>query len=148
MSFKNFAIAVLLLLVAIVLQFIIGNIFGLWINLTFAALVATTFFLGLAEILFAALIAVFALNWQPVWSWEIVVVSGLPLLLFLLRDRFPWQGWLVNLFFIFAGVVFFYLTFGALLIFMAPSVFLLDLLGSMLFGLAAFSILRKVQPAR
>lgn len=145
--FPRIAGAILVLLAGIVLQLILGEYFGVWINFTFAALVAAVFFLDFPGLLVAALAAIALLNWQPAFSWEIVVLGGLPLLFFLFKDRFSWQAWLVNMLFVFAGIVFFYLAFGISLIFMAPPIFLLDLFGSIIFGFIVFSVLGKIRPA-
>lgn len=137
--------AILVLAIGIILQLTIGGAFGLWPSFALAALVAAVFFLGFWELLVLVLSAVFALNWQPAWSWELIALGGLPLVFFFARERFSWQAWLVNLFLVSFGVVLFYAIFGIRFVFAAPSVFLADLLGTAVFGTIVFWALAKTE---
>lgn len=135
--------ALLLLIIGLVLQIASGEFFGIFVNFIFAALVAAAFFANIFEMVLLALFAVFVFNWQPVLSLEAIAICGLPLVFHYLRNFLPWQAWLINLFFVFSGIVLLYAVFGFSLVIAEPSIFLFDLSGSLVFGLAAFWILEK-----
>ena len=109
-----------------------------------SALIASAFFLNLFEFLISTLLAVFMLNWQPAFSYEMTFFAALPFAVYFLRDALPYERWLSNLLFIFAAVLFMYLLFGPGIIVAATPIFIGELLAVALFGIFALKALEAV----
>ncbi len=137
--------AVSLLAIALVLQTTLGNIFDIKIDISLAALVAASFFLGFLELLFLVAAAVFFLNWQPVLSLDIAIFALIPVAAYFVRNTFPWQPWVSNLILIITGTILSYIIFGTSVFAVKPEIFVWDILGSIIFGLFAFRLLNFVQ---
>jgi hypothetical protein len=139
MTSKVFA-GLVLLLIAFAFQFSLAAA-NVYIDLSFAALIAFAFVFGFWELVFFVLVGVFVINWQPAASPEILIYALFPFVVHFLRDAFHSQPWFLNLVAIFLG-------FLALAVVVAPAafpaswqLFLLDLAGSWLFGTCVFFLL-------
>ncbi len=138
------ASAILILLVGIYLQLVFGYVFGIWINFALAALVVSALFLEILEIIPMIFFSVFLLNWQPLPSWEFLILALAVLGTFKLRDFFPWQSWLSATVFIFSAVLVLYLFFGLKVVAYQPAIFAADIFASVLFGVLAFKTIGLV----
>lgn len=139
--FIRISVTALILFIGITLQIVIGEIFDFWINFALAVLIASAFFLDFLGLLALALLAAFALNWQPAPSYEMATFVALPLVAYFLREALPYAQWLSNLLFIFVAVLFIYLLFGFGVIVAATPILIGELLAAMLFGVFAFKAL-------
>lgn len=133
----------LILFVAFLLQFLFASA-GIFVNLSFAALISFAFVFGFWELLLLVVISVFIVNWEPAASPEILVVAIFPVAAYLSRDIFRWAGWLQNAVAIAAG--FFVLAFAA-----SPGMFathwqqfLVDVVSGELFGALVFLPLYRI----
>jgi len=138
----RFIAAVFAVFLACVLQFWFASL-GIAVNLILAALIALAFLFGIWEVVFFTVLALFIINWQPAFGEEIVLFGVLPLAAYASHRLFSWEAWAGSLVAIAAGLV---ITYGALepeIFFARPGAFLLDLIGSLLFGAAVFAVLNR-----
>jgi hypothetical protein len=141
MNFR-FLSAVVLLLVAFILQFFLATA-GVFMNFFFATLIACAFLFSFWELLVLVLLAVFIVNWQPAVNVEIMIFALYPLAVFFLRGFAHLQLWLKNLIAIFVGIFLLYAVLGGRAFLFHPTVFLIDVLGGMVFGSAVFLLLAR-----
>jgi hypothetical protein len=83
-----------LLLITFILQFFLASI-GIYINLTFAVLIAFAFILTFPELVILDLFAVLITNWQPGPSVEIIAFAAIPLAAYGAKKWLglePWSG--------------------------------------------------------
>ncbi len=139
---RKFLLAFLALSVSLVLQAWLAGA-GIFLDLSFATLIALAFFLDFLELLTLALGVAFVLNWQPAPSATLAFLAGYPCLIHLLYRLAPWQIWIM----IPAAIV---VGFTALLFVAAPGsfaaapgLFFGDLFAGILFGYLAFFSLAR-----
>lgn len=145
MSFRLLA-AFLVASSAILLQFYLGYITGVWVSFALAILITLSFFLGFWELVLAAVFVVFVLNWQPAFSLEILLVAFFPFFAFWTHKFLPFKPLWGNLILIFFSVSAFYLILDARFMIGGFKIFLLDVFGSLISGAAAFRLLNYVSP--
>lgn len=105
----NFFTALLIILLAVLLELRSGWVLNFSANFALATLLTLIFFLSFPELAALTVIAAWLLNWQPVIGREIGVFIFIPLLFFVIK-RFPsWQVWLSNIIFISFGMLLFYI---------------------------------------
>lgn len=136
----KFLTAVIVLVLAVVLQLFLGEVLGVWTNIVLASLVTAAFLLNFLELLFLILFAIFVLNWQPAPSLEMALYAALPILTLLLRKFFPFKSWLGNLIAISSALLIFYLAVSPRFLITSPIVFLLDLASGLVLGSIFFKI--------
>ncbi|MBI4087486.1 MAG: hypothetical protein HY434_01505 [Candidatus Liptonbacteria bacterium] len=142
MMTSRLLIAIAILLTALFLQIAFGDVLNIWTGLVLAALIAGVFFLSIPELICVILAAVLILNWQPAWSSEIFVFSVIPITAYFVKTIIPFQPFLSNLLLIGAAVVFFYALFDPGVILHRFGLLALDAGASMIYGGAAFWILK------
>lgn len=91
----KFIAGLFILFIAFLLQFLFASA-GVFVNLSFAALISLGFLFGFWEAALFVVIAVFITNWQPTVSPEILVYALFPIAAYLSRDLFHLRGWLQN----------------------------------------------------
>ena len=131
-------IALLLVVLGTFLQIIVGNASGLWINFALAALITAAFFVTVLELAPLVLFSIFALSWQPAFSFELLIFGLLPFAVSLARRLFPFEPWITNFLSLCASLFIFNLAFGTDLFFVEPHVFIWDFVASLIFGGIAF----------
>ena len=136
MSYK-FLNAFLIVCIALTLQFLVGEASGMWLSLTLAALVASAFFLDFLELITLALFSVLILNWQPAFSFEMLLLMVLPLVTFFFHKLIPFAPIVGNAILFAISIIIFYVSIGGGFIMHSPSVFFLDVLASLLLGTVA-----------
>lgn len=140
MNYK-FTVAVPLAALALFLQIFIGDTSGTWINFALATLIASAFFVDLVELFVLIFLSVFALNWQPSFSLELLSFAAIPLAVFFLRGRIPFSPRLANILAISAGIGVLYLGFGTTFFIDYPAIFLQDASLSVATGIVVFQVL-------
>ena len=96
------------ILVAIAIQSFLASV-GIYLNLALAALIALALIFDFWELLFADLLAVFVMNWQPAPSLTLIVFFLIPVAVFFSKHVFRWQLWIHALIAVFFGFVLFYI---------------------------------------
>ncbi|OGY99466.1 MAG: hypothetical protein A2945_01250 [Candidatus Liptonbacteria bacterium RIFCSPLOWO2_01_FULL_52_25] len=142
MSYK-FIVALLAVALGAFLQVVVGNALGIWVNFALAALITTSFFVGVVELVALILLSIFVLSWQPAPSFEILVFGALPFVVFFIHKRFPFEPWLMSGISILVGVLALSLVFGGSLLWNEPSIFLWDIAASVGFGAVVFWAFRS-----
>jgi len=132
----------LILILAFFLQFYFGDSVGIWINFVLAALISAAFFVSFPELLVLILAAILVLNWQPVFSFELLIFALIPVVSFYFHKLISLRWWLSTPAMIFPGVVALYLFFGEQFFFLDRKVFAEDLLLSAAAGLFFSGVLR------
>ena len=128
----------LLVVIGLFLQFLIGDVRGIWICFPLAALIALSFFLSFYEILFIDIFALFVAQWQPTISFELVVLGALPVCSYLARKVFQLEPWAGNILFTFFGVAGLYALIGVRVLTHNTPLFFLDLVVSLLYSVLVF----------
>ncbi len=146
MNVKLFA-AFFLVIIGMLLELLIGDSTGVWLNFALAALIALSFFCTFFEILFLTLFVLLVLNWQPGISLELIVFGAIPVGSFFLRKFIPLEPWAENMFFTCAGIILFYSLFGIHIIGHYPALFLGDLAASLLYSVGVFRAMSLSFPA-
>jgi hypothetical protein len=141
---SKFFIAFCFVFLALLLQFSLGETSGVWISFTLAALITASFFTDFLELFALTLTAVFVLNWQPVISYELLVIGSLPLAIFFARKLVPFKAWLSNLTMILVAIVIFYASFGIRPVPASRAIFLWDICLSLIFGTAICEVMQFV----
>ncbi len=142
----RFFIVLLLVILGTFLQVMVGSASGIWINFALTALITAAFFINSIELVSLVLLSIFILDWQPLFSFEILVFGLLPCVVFFMHKFFPLKPWLMNFISICAGLLIFDLMFGARLFFTEPHVLLWDVALSLIFGGVAFRCLCQQKP--
>ncbi|MDR3581782.1 MAG: hypothetical protein P4L67_00720 [Candidatus Pacebacteria bacterium] len=137
-------IAILILFLACALQFWLGSA-GIFVNLILAALVAFAFFFGIFEMAVFVLFAVFVVNWQPALSIEMALFVLIPLAAFAFRKFFAWSAWAGIPVMIAGGFLVLYLAVAPHTFATNLSVFVLDLVGSLIFGELVLAALKRAE---
>ncbi len=131
-----------LLLIALALQFSLAAA-NVYLDFSFATLIAFAFVFGFWELAFLALTAVFIINWQPAVSPEILVSALFPFAVFFLRDAFRSQPWFLNLVAIFLGFLTLVVAAAPAALLASWRLFLPDLAAGWLFGTCVFFLLYR-----
>jgi len=139
MKFKFFA-GLVVLIIALALQFLFASA-GIFLDLSFAALICFAFLFDLGEFLVLVLVAVFVVNWQPAVSTELLVFSLFPVAMYFLRRVAPWHSWVAIPVAVVLGTVLFYFlaSHGAFPV----RAFFMDVCAGLLFDALVSSALRK-----
>lgn len=137
MSYKFF-IALLFVALGTFLQIMVGNMSGLWINFSLAALITAAFFVTALELVPLVLFSIFVLSWQPAFSFELLIFGLLPFVVSLVRRLFPFEPWITNFLSLCASLLIFNLAFGTNLFIVEPYVLIWDFVVSLIFGGIAF----------
>lgn len=141
---RKFITVALVVVFSLVFQIKLGEFFGFYPNLALAALITVAFILNLFELIFWALLIVLVLNWQPAVTPEMIMIVTVPLAAFYFHKLLPWRSWFNNLFLIFLGALIFYFVRDPSLSFLKnPGIITKDMFAGLVFGAAAFFILRK-----
>jgi|SRR3989344_2249300 len=138
--------AVLLVSIGIFLEIWIGDIRSVWISCVLAALISLSFILSLPEILCVTLFALFALNWQPAISLELIILGALPIVSFLIRKWLPLEPWIGSILLSFTGIMVLYLALDLDFIIRNPSLFAADILLSLAYSTIVFKAMISFFP--
>ena len=120
------------------LQVLIGNAVGTWLNFALAALIAGAFVVIVLELATLVLFSVFAMSWQPAFSFEWLVFSLLPFVVLFVYKWFPFEPWLTNGAMTLMAIVGFNVVFGGWFFVAQPSVFAWDVAISTVFAALMF----------
>ncbi len=134
----------IILFIALLFQFLFASA-GVFVDLSFAALISFAFVFGFWELILLIVVAVFVVNWQPAVSAEMLVFALFPVAAYLSRGIFHWAGWFLNAAAIavgFAALAFAAAPWAALAAHWQP--FLVDLAAGELFGAIVFLPLYRV----
>ncbi len=108
-----FFLSLILVLTAIVLQLNFDDIFSFRPDFVLAALIVSAFFLGFPQLVFVVLLSTLAINWQPILSYEILILVLWPILVYFLNRFFPGKAWFnslimtaLGIFILYASVIF------------------------------------------
>ncbi len=139
----KFFAGLVILLTALALQFWLAAA-GIYLTLSFAALISFAFIFNFWELVFFALLGTFIINWQPSASAEIVVIALFPILMNLSRNVFKWRFWVGAPIAIIFGFLVLYAVAVHVSLLEYWSPFLLDLAAGLVFGaLTFFPLYRK-----
>ena len=136
-------LAVLILLLACALQFWFASA-NVFVNFILAALIVFAFFFDIWELLVFILFAIFVINWQPVVSVDIFVFGIIPLAAYAFHKVFAWTVWVAAPLAIVCGFVLIYLAIAPAAFLPNWELFLIDLFGGLLFGVAVFLVFDRV----
>lgn len=142
----NFFVAILVLAFGVTLQLFAGNTFGIWINFALAALITAAFFVSFLELVVLILFSVFMLNWQPGFSFELLVFSLLPLAVYFAHKLLPFKPWLGSLVAVITCLICFYLLVSPWSLIEAPNILFIDIVFVLMFSAASFKGLRSSTP--
>jgi hypothetical protein len=137
-------VAILVLFLACGLQFLLGSA-GVFVNLILTSLISFAFFFDFFEMAVFVLFAIFVVNWQPAFSVEIALFIAIPFAAFAFHKFFAWSAWAAIPVMIVGGFFVFYLVVAPGAFFANFPVFVLDLLGSLIFGGLVFVALKKAE---
>ena len=133
--------AILIVIIALLLQLKLSDIFGWRPDIFLASLITLSFFLGIFEFAPLVLFGILLINWQPPIGWDIFILGVLPLVPFLFRKIiFPLKGWPSAAFTVFLGIVVFYTVVDYRLLSGNLPILLTDAFVSALYGLLLFLI--------
>ncbi len=144
--YLRFFTAALLAVVALALQFKSVRLMGIEADFALVAFVALGFFLPFREFLVLLLGSGIALNWQPIFGWELFVFLFIPPMFFFLKRISPWQPWLTNAAAVFLAVIFFYTILDNRIFVAHLPLFGMMLAADILFGMLTFELLRHFYP--
>jgi hypothetical protein len=137
-------VAILILFLACGLQFLFGSV-GVFINLILATLIAFAFFFDFFEMTVFILFAVFIINWQSAFSIEVALFVLVPFAAFAFHKFFAWSAWAGIPVMIVGGFFVLYLAVAPYMITAHFSEFILDVIGSLLFGELVLVALKKAE---
>lgn len=100
--------AIVILILALVVQLSLDHFSGRAWDLTLAVLITSAFFLDLGEILLLALWGFWGLSWQPGPSLEFWLFLLIPFAIWLARNIFQSTLWFANLGMVVLGILLFY----------------------------------------
>ncbi len=138
----RFILACLFLALAFVMQFWFAS-FGVFINFIFAALIAFAFLFDFWDLLFFVLAAIFVINWQPAFSWELFIFAAVPFAAYILHNYTTWEAWVANLASIVLGLLILYISIAPRLFLANLSTFFVDLFACLIFGSIIFGALNR-----
>ena len=130
----KFTGALIILFIALALQFFFSSA-GIFIDLSFAALIAFAFTFGIWELVPLVLIATFIVNWQPAASIEIAIFALYPVAAHFVYKTIPWEPWLVVPAAIVVGSAILYLSISPVAFVTHLPAFLIDVVAGSLFAL-------------
>jgi hypothetical protein len=136
--------AILLFLIACVVQFSLASA-GISIDLVLAALIAFAFFFSFLEVLVFVLCGVFLMNWQPGFSFEMLIFAALPLAAFFFHRAFAWAPWAGIPVMTVCGFAAFYALIAPSLFVIDPAKIVLDVVGSLIFGEITLAALNRAE---
>lgn len=133
----RFILALLIIVFACALQswFASMNIF---IDFILAALIVFAFFFDIWELLVFILFSVFVINWQPAISTEIILFGIIPIAAYASYKFFALIRWAAIPIAIIVGFLVFYLVIASGMFFANGELFLIDVLGGLVFGELVF----------
>ncbi len=131
----------LLLLIAVLLQFRFNSGLHVAPDFVLAILLTLAAVLSLGELTFFVILAVMALAWQPLPSWELIWFAAVPLIAAGLPRVLSLQPWIVHLLMMVTGIPLFYLGINWWIILQNPLLFTRLYLVGVLFGMVAFQIM-------
>jgi hypothetical protein len=134
----RFFIALFFVALGTFLQIMVGSASGMWFNFALATLISAVFFMSIIELLSLVVSALFVLNWQPAFSFELLVFSALPFVVFSAYKFFPFKPWLMNVIAILLSIPIFYFVFDVRFVVDAPVILLWDIVASTMFGAITF----------
>jgi hypothetical protein len=138
----TFLSGLIILAIALALQFFSGSA-GMFLNFSFAALIAFAFLFEFWELVCFVLIAVFVLDWQPAASVEILVFALYPIAVYFFRKTIPWQHWIAAPAAIILGFAVLAFAAAPALFFAHLSAFFTDTIAGLAFGALIFYPLRR-----
>ncbi len=147
---NKFAASVLVLTIALSLQFNFKAFLGWSPEFVMAALVALIFYLDILEMAILAALSVLIMNWKPLPGLEMMFFFIIPFLVMFGRNISPWESGFNNILGIILSVIIFYAVFGWSVFW--GNIYFLGLITGMttIFGAAIFHILSyfyKISPA-
>jgi hypothetical protein len=142
----RFILAVLILLLACSLQFWFASA-GVFINFILAALIVFAFLFDIWELIVFVLFAVLVLNWQPAASVDIFIFAIIPIAAYAFHNVFAWTSWIAAPIAITCGFLILYLAIAPTAFLGAWELFVIDLLGGLIFGGLTFFTLERLKTA-
>lgn len=134
-------LALLILLLACALQFWFASA-GVFINFILAALIAFAFFFDIWELLVFVLFAIFVVNWSPAFGIDIFIFGVIPIAAYAFHKLFAWTLWAGIPIAIVCGFFLLYLAIAPAAFLGSAGLFLIDVLGGMIFGGVTWLILK------
>jgi hypothetical protein len=139
----NFFVALLIILLAVLLELRSGWALNFSANFALATLIVLIFFMSFPELVALIVIAAWLINWQPMIGLEIGVFMFVPILFFAIRRFPPWQIWFSNIIFIVLGISLFYFIVDYSFFAGQWAMFLKDVAISLGWGAAIFAALSR-----
>jgi hypothetical protein len=127
MTHLRFLLGFLALLAAIALQLWLVP-FGVHADFAFAALVAFAFLFGIGELVAYVLFAVFVMNWQPGFSFDMFAFALIPIMVFLVQRRLHANLWIGGTVAVIASLLALYLVVAPAMIVSSFASFFLDII--------------------
>jgi len=107
MNLGKIFLGIVILLLALLLQLWIP-VAGIRGDFILATLIAFAFIYSFWELVFFVILSFFAINWQPMPSFELVVFSLMPFAAHALRVWLTWERWIGIAISVIAGIFVFY----------------------------------------
>lgn len=133
-----------ILVLSYLIQSWMQNRLGWSFDFVLIILVASTFFISLLELFFVSAVAALMLTWQPGFSWEILMIFILPLLVYGARKVFSGENWISNIIFTLLALSIFYVVVGWGRILSNWLLTLNIFLGGIIFAVIAFFLLEYI----
>jgi hypothetical protein len=118
---------------------------GVFINLILATLIAFAFFFDFFEMSVFVLFSLFVVNWQPAFSIDMALFVVIPFAAFIFHKFFAWSAWAGIPAMIVGGFLLLYLVVAPHMIVTNFAAFVLDMIGSLLFGELVLIALKKAE---
>ena len=134
-------LALLVLLLACALQFWFVSA-GVFINFILATLIVFAFFFDIGELAVFVLFALFVINWSPVISVDLFMFGIIPFAAYAFHRFFAWTLWAGIPAAIICGFLLLYLVIAPAAFLGNLGPFLIDIVGGLIFGGAAWFILK------
>lgn len=147
MAYNKLLVSLLILFLSFSFQHGTKVLFGWSPDFALGVLVSLSFFLGVTELLFAALAGALLLNWQPYIGPELALLMILPLFAAGIREHLPWRAEINHLLSVFFALAVFYgiSSYGSLFL-ENPVLFLKSAGWTLLFSAFVFQILNYFYP--
>ncbi|MEK9173575.1 MAG: hypothetical protein AAB594_03335 [Patescibacteria group bacterium] len=140
-----FFLSLILVLISIVIQLNFDDVFSFRPDFVLAALIASAFFLGFLELIFVALLSAIIINWQPILSYEILILALWPILVYFLNRFFPGKAWFNSLIMTALGILILYASVILRNFFDSFSLIALDVSVCLVFGFVIFNLFEKLK---
>ncbi|TSC82208.1 MAG: hypothetical protein G01um101420_512 [Parcubacteria group bacterium Gr01-1014_20] len=142
---RLFFLSLILVLISTVLQLNFDDVFNFRPDFVLVALIVSAFFLGFFELIFVVLLSALIINWQPILSYEILILVLWPILVYFLNRFFPGKAWFNSLIMIALGIFILYASVIFRNFLDSSRLIALDVSVCLVFGFLIFNLFEKLK---